>query len=97
MMKWEEVRAAFPGQWVVIEALKTQSNNGLMTVEDMAVVSRFGDDGTAALKAATVMCRMYITRQYFPFHTGRERVEIVVRERFGQMKSESGVGTHHPY
>lgn len=84
-MKWEEVRAAFPDQWVVFEALYSRVENGQMIVEDVAVVNQFGTDGFAALKHANQMGDQHPKRTFVPYHTGRERIEIGVRVRISPL------------
>ncbi len=70
-MKWEEVRKAYPDQYVVLTALDYYIEGNKKYVDDMAVIRAIQDPKEAT--KVLVKCR----GNNFVYHTGKE---IVVME-----------------
>ncbi len=81
-MTWEEIRRHFPQQWLLIEALKARTENGLRILEDIAVIKIF-DDSTPALKEYAKLHHESPRREMFVLHTDRENLNIHVRKWLG--------------
>lgn len=76
-MTWEQVRAAFPDQWLVIEAFEARSENGYRIYDRVAVVEMC-TDGRSTMKRYAELRRKYRGREFFFIHTSRE--ELVIEE-----------------
>ncbi|MFN7973017.1 MAG: hypothetical protein U0166_11820 [Acidobacteriota bacterium] len=74
-MRWDEVRAIFPGQWVVAEALKAHSEEHRRIVEDLAVLAAFAQPGDAMRRQLEIH-RAEPAREVLMAFTGWERLEI---------------------
>ena len=75
-MKWEDVRADYPDQWVVFEALHACSGpESIRHVDDVAVLHRCGDGG----EAMAVYRRLHRDnpgKEFYFVHTSREDLDI---------------------
>lgn len=71
-MKWEEVRKAYPGQYVVLTALKYHVEGNKKYVDDMAVVRSIKDPKEAT--KALVKCK----GNTFVYHTDKEEVVMEI-------------------
>lgn len=74
-MRWDEVRASFPEQWVVAEALEAHSLGGRRVVEDLAVLAAFPQSGSAMRRQLEVH-RSEPAREVLVAFTGWEKLEI---------------------
>lgn len=81
-MQWESVRKHYPGQWVLVEAIKAHSEAGKRILEEMAVVNAF-PDSPHAMQAYRQMRRQSPGRELFVLHTDRETLDIQERSWFG--------------
>jgi hypothetical protein len=77
-MRWPEVRAAHPEQWLVIEALDAHSENDQRVVDRIAVVDVCAD-GRATMKRYAELRREHPHREFCFVHTSR--VELQIEER----------------
>ncbi|MBI5442582.1 MAG: hypothetical protein HY900_15375 [Deltaproteobacteria bacterium] len=78
-MTWNEVRAAYPKQWLVVEALEART-----LPDDRRIVERFAvvdtcQDGRSAMLRYQALHREYPERELYFVHTQREELDI--RER----------------
>lgn len=79
-MKWQEIREAFPHQWLIIEAIEAHSENGHRIFDRIAVVEAYPN-----VESSSVVMRCYYELQdKFPqrellfIHTFHE--ELVIKE-----------------
>jgi hypothetical protein len=77
-MRWTEVRAAHPDQWLVIEALEAHSANDQRVVDRIAVID-VCTDGQATMKRYGELRREHPHREFCFVHTSR--VELEIEER----------------
>ncbi len=77
-MRWSDVRAAYPEQWLIIEALEAHTE-GDRRILDRIAVMELCSDGSNALKAYRRLHREYPMREFYFVCTSREEVEIVER------------------
>ena len=81
-MQWNEIRAAHPDQWVVIEALEARSENDRRIFDDVSVVE-ICTDGRAAMKRYAELHHDHPDREYCFVHTSKEELEFEERLWFG--------------
>ena len=75
-MTWAEVRAAYPSQWVVVEALEAHTTpDHLRHIERLAVVESC-PDGRAAQLRYRALHRTYPERELLFVHTSRAELDI---------------------
>ena len=79
-MKWDDVRKAFPEQWVKILMLESHIENNILFIDDMAVVKSISDDLEATRELRD--CR----GQYIVYHTSHDTLEFAVMKNIGVMK-----------
>lgn len=79
-MKWQEIRNQYPNQWVLVEALKANSQNNKRKIQDMAVISEY-DNSTKAWKGYKTLHLSNPSRELYIFHTSNEKIEVT-EERF---------------
>jgi hypothetical protein len=77
-MRWQEVRAAHPGQWLVIEALEAHSVNDHRILDRIAVIDACAD-GRATMKRYGELRRQHPQREFCFVHTSM--VELNIEER----------------
>lgn len=75
-MTWQEIRAAFPNRWLVLEALEAHELDEQRIITSAAVIAQFGDDGSAAWNEYHRLHQQDRTREYFPYHTVNEELCI---------------------
>jgi hypothetical protein len=81
-MRWPEVRAAHPDQWLVIEALDAHSTNDRRVFDRLAVVEVCAD-GPATMKRYAALHREHPERELCFVHTGMVELEIEERRWIG--------------
>ena len=77
-MRWADVRAAYPEQWLVIEALDAHSANDRRIVDRIAVTD-VCSDGRTAMKRYGELRRQHPQREFCFVHTSN--VELEIEER----------------
>jgi hypothetical protein len=77
-MRWPEVRAAHPDQWLVIEALDAHSENDHRIFDRIAVID-VCQDGRATMKRYGELRRQYPHREFCFVHTSV--VDLAIEER----------------
>ncbi|MDQ0157939.1 hypothetical protein [Robertmurraya andreesenii] len=82
-MKWEEVRQAFPEQWVLIEAVQAYTNEESERIlEEVAPLKKFSNS-TDAMKAYQELHRGNPTRELYVLHTNRKDPHIIEKKWVG--------------
>jgi hypothetical protein len=77
-MRWSDIRAAHPGQWLVIEALEAHSENDHRVFDHVAVIEACAD-GRAAMKKYGELRREHPQREYCFVHTNQTELEFEER------------------
>ncbi|MFZ3591356.1 hypothetical protein ACOI1C_19535 [Bacillus sp. DJP31] len=78
-IRWPEVQDRFPNEWVVLEVIKAQSNEGNRYIEEVIVIDRF-EQSIEAMHRYDKLRLEQPQREYCFFHTSRPK--LVARERY---------------
>jgi hypothetical protein len=81
-MLWDDVRAAYPDQWLVIEALVARTEDHRRIFEQIAVVE-VCRDGEAALRRYRELHHAHPERELYFVHTGSPVLEVEERPWVG--------------
>ncbi len=81
-MQWQEVRAHYPQQWLLLEAVKAHSEGDQRILDQLAVLDAFHDSATA-LSAYARIHREVPQREFYVFHTSRDTLDIRERQWLG--------------
>ena len=87
-MNWQEVREAYPDQWLVIEAIEAHTEESQRSLDRIAVIE-MSADGAAALQAYERLHRDYPQREFYFVHTGRETLDIRERRWIGVRRADA--------
>ena len=74
-MTWTEVQRAYPEQWVVMEALESQSDDEQWKVDSVAVLESCAD-GMAAMNCYRHFHQQYPLREFLFLHTSRSKLQF---------------------
>jgi hypothetical protein len=74
-MKWHEIRAAFPGQWLLVEATAAHSEQNRRILDDIAVLSVF-PNGKSAMNGYIELHEKDPQRELYVLSTDREELDI---------------------
>ena len=85
-MTWKSVRDLYKDKWVLIEAIKANSDNGKRIVEDIAVIGVF-DKGNEALKDYRNRHKEDKTKELYVCNTVNEELTIEERAWIGVRKN----------
>jgi len=77
-MRWSEVRAAHPDQWLVIEALEAHSENDHRIFDRIEVIDAFAD-GRTAMKRYAELRREQPHREFCFVHTSKSELDFEER------------------
>ena len=82
-MKWEDVRQAFPEQWVLIEAVQAYTDDESERVlEEISLLKRFSKS-PEAMKAYQEIHREDPQRELYVLHTSRKDPNIIEKKWVG--------------
>ena len=81
-MKWDQVRETYPNKWVIVEAIKAHSEDNQRIVEDLSVYGEY-ENSMDALKKHAEMHKQLPNREFYFFHTSRERLDIIEKKWTG--------------
>ena len=81
-MQWTKVRECFPKTWVLIEAIAAHDENDKRILDEIAVVDRFDESGTA-WKAYSQLKTRYPQRELLIAHTMNEILDITIQHWAG--------------
>ena len=87
-MTWQEVRKAYPDQWLVIEAIEAHTEENQRLLDQISVVETSAD-GAAALLAYERLHRAHPQREFYFVHTGRESLDIRERRWIGIRRADA--------
>jgi hypothetical protein len=74
-MQWQEIRAHYPQQWLLLEAIKAHTEANKRILDQLAVVSTFSDS-VAAMKSYEQLHHEAPDRELYVFHTSRDALDI---------------------
>jgi hypothetical protein len=77
-MKWTEIREKYPEKWLLIEAIKAHTRSDQRILDQIAVLGAFSTSQTALQKYAKLH-RESPMREFYVFHTSREKLQIIER------------------
>lgn len=77
-MKWEEIQASYPDQWIILEALEAHSEEGMRILDRVTVISTC-PDGESAVEAYHELHRLFPEREFYFIHTSRVTLKIEER------------------
>lgn len=82
-MNWDEIRKAYPNQWLIIEALEAHTTiNHFRQLDRLAVIERC-TDGASALACYRALHQQYSQREFYFVHTARTLLDIREQSWFG--------------
>jgi hypothetical protein len=88
-MNWAEMRAVYPDQWLIVEALEAQTTADRQRVLGrIAVVERCAD-GEKAFERYRQLHNQYPSREYYYLHTSREQLDIREVQWMGVRRSHA--------
>jgi hypothetical protein len=91
-MRWADVCAAHPDQWLVIEALEAHTENQHRVFDRIAVVESC-PDGAAALRRYRELHGEHRVRELYFVHTANAVLDVEERSWTGIRRGDA---THHP-
>lgn len=91
-MTWQEVRKAYPSQWLVIEAIEAHTEEDRRLLDQIAVVETSAD-GASAFQAYERLHRAHPQREFYFVHTGRESLDIRERRWVGIRRADAAYPT----
>ena len=77
-MDWDEIKQAYPDQWIVIEAMEAHSEGGLRVLDRVAVIATC-PDGESAVDAYRRLHDEFPEREFYFIHTSRATLQIEER------------------
>jgi hypothetical protein len=87
-MQWAEVRAVYPDQWLIIEALEAHTDNRRRLLDKIAVVERC-PDGATAMQHYRKLHQHFPLREFYFVHTSRDELEIEERHWAGIRRNDA--------
>lgn len=81
-MKWTEIRAAYPDEWLVVEAIQYHEEGEVFVGDDITVVEKCAD-GAVAFAAYRRLHLAFPGREFIFVHTSRENLRIEERRWIG--------------
>lgn len=82
-MNWEDVKKAYPSQWVTIEAIEAHSEGNKRIVDQIAVIDSFREGTKNVLLENARLQKLYRGREIFIIHTSHPKLDIEERRRAG--------------
>ncbi|ACV64720.1 hypothetical protein Dtox_4040 [Desulfofarcimen acetoxidans DSM 771] len=82
-MIWEEVKNAYPNQWVIIEAIEAYTEGDKRIIAQITVVNNFQDDNNKALLQYLQLHRKHRERELYVVHTSRPELDIIEQKWIG--------------
>jgi len=81
-MQWYEIRKHYPGQWLLVEALKAHSEGENRILDQLSVLGAFSDSAVAMQNYMQIH-HDAPDRELYVFHTNREKLDIIERRWLG--------------
>jgi hypothetical protein len=74
-MHWTDVKAIYPDQWLIIEAIEARSVGDRRIVERLAVIETCRD-GSEALNSYRILHRQCSQKEFYFVHTSRPELDL---------------------
>ena len=85
-MEWEDVRRAFPNQWILIEAIHAHTDErNERILEEIVPLKKFSNS-SEAMRAYQEIHREEPNRELYVIHTNRKDTNIIERKWIGVRK-----------
>lgn len=81
-MQWQDIRQHYPQQWLLLEATQAHTEANKRILDHLVVLDTF-PDSVMAMKRYAQIHHDAPDREYYVFHTGRERLDITERAWIG--------------
>jgi hypothetical protein len=81
-MKWKEIRSTYPDQWLVVEAVTSFVDGGMLVPSELKVAARCADGGDA-MDTYRRLNREHPERDFVFVHTSRETLALEVHSWVG--------------
>ena len=82
-MKWEDVRQAFPEQWLLIEAIQAYTNEqNERVLEEITPLKKYSNS-PEAMRAYQTIHEEDPNRELYVLHTSRKRPNIIEKKWVG--------------
>lgn len=85
-MQWQQVRASYPNQWLIVEALDAHTDNAQRHLEQLAVIESCQDSKTA-FNHYHEWHKNYPEREFYFVHTNKEQLAIFEQQWLGIRKN----------
>ncbi len=82
-MHWTEIRASYPDQWLIVEALEAHTSPDRRRHLDRIAVIERCQDGSDAMESYRRLHSCYPQRELYFVHTSREELDIEERRWLG--------------
>jgi len=82
-MLWNEVKKAYPNQWVIIEAIEAHTEGNKRIINQLTVVDNYQDDNSKALLQYLKLHRKHKDREFYVVHTSRPQLDIIEQRWIG--------------
>lgn len=82
-MKWEDVRQAFPEQWVLIEVVQAYTNEESERILEEVTPLKFFSNSPDAMKYYQELHRKDPKRELYVLHTNRKEPNIIEKRWVG--------------
>ena len=82
-MKWEDVRQAFPNQWVLIEAVQAYTNEKSERILEEVTPLKFFSNSPDAMKSYQELHLKDPQRELYVLHTNRKEPNIIEKKWVG--------------
>ncbi len=80
-MNWLEIKAKYPQQWLLVEALEAHTTADRRRHVDRLAVVEQCPDGSSVFKRYKALHHEFPDREYYYVHTSREQLEIIEETR----------------
>jgi len=87
-MHWHDLKATYPNQWLVIEALEAHTEGSQRILDHIAVVEVCPDSVTA-MQTCRRLHQQYPMREFYFVHTSRVSLDIEERRWVGIRRSNA--------
>lgn len=82
-MRWREIRAQYPDQWLIVDALDAHTEGGRRQLEQLMTVVEVCPDGATAFQRYRQLHQQHPLREFYFAHTARDELDIRERQWLG--------------
>lgn len=81
MGSWQQIRTAYPEQWVLVEAMDAYTENDRRVINHLELIAEHGDNWLSAWQQYERLHQSNPYREYYVLHTSNEALDIRVIQR----------------